>query len=726
MVSRVPSRRGRDRISPKSDAAHPGMRFPAHAADDADPSAPQAMVAHMALDAFPVPALVVADDGTIADANRAWSAFAGKPTDTPDGGNWLRLVHPGDRKKAASALVSARRTGQICACELRLQHADGGYRWTAVRAGRHPCPEGRDTHWLVVCTDVHDHLRARQQLAKDVHLRDDMLNVSVDCIKIIDPQGGLVHMNRAGCLALGVPEDETRFGMPWLELLPPEVRMRGQRALSQARNGKSARFPGKSVLDSRDTQYWDNLLTPLKDGSGKTALILCVSRNVTIQREVERRLRTSSEVDALTNLYNRRAFRSRVERLVRKARKKQTELGLLLLDLDHFKLVNDTFGHPAGDHLLRTLARRLKACLPADSTLIARLGGDEFAIVMDHVAAEQDVTAAARQVLRQLEAPISYSGHLINGGMSIGAAMFPRDARNASKLMACADAALNDLKAGGRGGFRMFDAGMLKVAERAVEQFERARSIVREDAIVPYFQPKVRMDDDSIVGFEALLRWHDADGGLHLPDTVAEAFHDYELATSMGRAMQSKVFADMVGWKEQGLPAIPVSINAAPVEFLRGDYASGLLENMRRFGIPPQLVEIEVTEHMLLKRGAEFVADALRVLKSHGVRVSLDDFGTGHSSFVHLRDYPVDSLKIDVGFVSGMVGNPSNLAIVRAIAKLGPLLGIDVIAEGVETEEQRAILLANGCRLGQGLLFAPARDASDTAALLRRTSLRSA
>ncbi len=625
----------------------------------------------------------------------------------------MALVHPDDRCRVRTWWDQ--QSSEPGTLELRVRHRGGGYRWVRASLADH---DGTGS-WTGSFTDVHEWVLQQRELATMTKVRDDMLDVSVDCIKIIDTDGKLMHMNRSGCLALGVPLDEKEFGMRWLDLLPPEIRSRGQRALAVARTGKNARFAGMSVVGDNKPQHWDNILTPVIDESGTTTAILCVSRDITLQREAEQRLRIASEIDGLTELLNRRSFKVRLKRALTRAGQSGKKAGLLLIDLDHFKTINDTLGHPAGDHLLRVLSKRLGSALPKNTT-VARLGGDEFAILVEGVEDDQDVAAIAELVAQQLDAPISYAGRLINGGMSIGCAVYPRDAWDLSALMSCADTALNDLKADGRGGVRMFSRRMLESAEQAAAQLNRSRQIVRDGLIEPHYQPKVRLADGRLVGFEALLRWNDPERGLQMPGTVAEAFKDYELATGMGAAMHNRVLADMAAWRERGLSLVPVSINADPVEFLRGDFADRLLEKLETYRIPPQLIEIEVTEHVLLERGAEFVANALRTLKDAGVGIALDDFGTGHSSFAHLRDYPVDSLKIDMSFVKRMVDEPSILAIVKAILKLGPTLWVDVIAEGVETEEQRRILLDSGCRIGQGFLFDPAISAHAAARWLGR------
>ncbi|MEW7001140.1 diguanylate cyclase [Serratia ureilytica] len=388
------------------------------------------------------------------------------------------------------------------------------------------------------------------------------------------------------------------------------------------------------------------------------AEILCVSRDVTSQRVMEQRLLLASEYDELTGLPNRRLFKKKLKQEMKRALHGNKSLGLMLLDLDHFKLVNDTLGHAAGDHLLRILGKRLSACMNAHS-FVSRLGGDEFAVVISDVENEQDIFRIANKFLLQLETPITHGGKTLHCGMSLGGAIYPKDARDASELMKCADTALYELKDGGRGGVYMFDRKMMDKARARASQLNYARQIVRDNCIRPSYQPKVCLTDGSIVGFEALLRWHCPINGVQLPATVSEAFNDYELATKISEAMQLKVFADIARWRAAGVAVRPISLNVSPIEFLRDNYAETFLQRLLKFHIPHPLIELEVTEHAFNKHGSKYVLRALQMLKEMGIRIALDDFGTGHSSFSHIMDYPLDCIKLDCDFVQRMNTEPA-------------------------------------------------------------------
>ncbi len=634
--------------------------------------------------------------------NRAMTDYLGVNLNQNDSRSWQSFIHPDDLQLFLMQWHDALELYQNVEIQCRIKQPNDDYRMCLLSMKFHNEADAI-LQWAVSLTDVHDYFEIQQQLSHVVSTQKNMLDASVDCIKIVTPTGELSHMNRSGCEALGV-DPETGFGMPWLKLLPPEVRKSGQRALKRAAQGLNARFGGKSKLDNQPTQYWDNLLTPILDENNVTQNILCVSRNVSQQKLAETRLKIVTEQDELTGLYNRRTFYKLFKRALFKAKQQQTEVGLLLIDLDYFKHINDTMGHIAGDHLLRVLGERFQQVF-GKNTIVARLGGDEFVILVKNLENETQLFEVARRACEQMDTPINYTGKTINGGMSIGCAIYPRDGLSSSNLLKCADIALNDLKNSGRGGIRMFNQDMFKTLDDMTKQLTLARKIIKAEQILPYYQPKVRLSDGAVIGFEALLRWQDHHYQIQLPSHIFCAFQDYELASRISETMQLKVFEDMTRWQAQGLDIMPISINAAPVEFLRDDYAEKLLERLARFDIPANKVELEITEQSLSERGANYVVRALNLLKDAGIHISLDDFGTGHSSLTRLQEYPVDCIKIDRNFVERLNTDPSALAIVKAITQIGSSISLDVLVEGIENTDQLKTLINCDCKIGQGFYF---------------------
>jgi diguanylate cyclase (GGDEF)-like protein len=445
--------------------------------------------------------------------------------------------------------------------------------------------------------------------------------------------------------------------------------------------------------------------------------VLSVSRDVTVERERSEQLKWASEHDALTHLPNRRSFQARVQAATLRAMQAGEQVGLLLIDLDHFKHVNDSLGHSAGDELLKIVGERLRHCI-RQSDFVARIGGDEFAILVENAGSPEALLAIGTQVQESLRSPVRTGGRALCAGASIGGALFPSNASTAHDLFKYADTALYELKQNGRGGTKLFDDYMLAEAEKTASQLNLARGALSEKTVVPLYQPKIDIGTGAAVGLEALLRWRHPRRGLQLPSTLEEAFNDYELAAKIGEIMQQKVAHDIRGWLNAGVDFGRVSINAAPAEFLRDDYAERLLAIISSAEIPATRIEIEVTEHAFLGRGPEYVARALGVLKEAGATVSLDDFGTGCSSLAHLRDFPVDVVKVDKSFVQQMTDDPEIAAIVTAVVELANSLSIAVVAEGVETPAQLDLLRVMGCRIAQGHLFGAAVDAIEVPALM--------
>ena len=609
-----------------------------------------------------LPHLVWVTGVTVSYANSALKQYIGVENNDIPENEWMKFIHPEDAEHIYNLWTHAQKTGQKFEKECRIKNVHTSeYEWFLLLA-KSMSSHTVDLNWMVTCTNINERAALLRETSDMLRAHTDMLDVSVDCIKIVRPNGTVSHMNRSGCLALLGREREKKFGMKWLDLLPPEVRNKGQKAINDAIKGKNGRFAGISGM-GEGRQYWDNILTPVINENGETTSILCVSRDVTLQKIAEDKLRVSSEIDELTGLMNRRSFKKALKMSILQSREAKKIVGMILIDLDHFKHINDTLGHPAGDHLLKILSKRLANCLN-DNAYVARLGGDEFAIIISHMSDAEEMHQVAAKVLQQLDAPITYLGKLINGGMSMGGAIYPTDAKDFLGLMKCADTALNDLKDRGRGGFRRFSHEMYEVTALRAQQLDTARDILRGNLIEPFYQPKVRLDTRELIGFEALLRWRDAEGVVCLPSTIVEAFNDYELASKITETMQTRIFQDIAMWLKQGIDVVPISINASPVEFMRDNYAEKLLKRLSTYQIPHHLVEIEITEHMLAERGYEYVIRALKKMKNAGVRIALDDFGTGHSSFTHLRDYPVDCLKIDCGFVNRMNEEKSNNSIV--------------------------------------------------------------
>jgi len=425
--------------------------------------------------------------------------------------------------------------------------------------------------------------------------------------------------------------------------------------------------------------------------------------------------------DALTGLPNRALLQARLDDMLLDLRRPKHG-ALLVLDVDNFKSINDTLGHDAGDALLCTFTARLRAAL-SERDLVARTGGDEFAVIVD-ARSEAEVEAAAERIFEQLREPFCHDGRLLECGASIGASFIPRDGRTRSEIMKAADIALYAAKASGRARMKFFESSMMAEVEQHQTMIASARQALQGDTIVPHYQPKVSLHTARIVGFEALLRWTDQQGLLRGPDVLRAAFEDPALGGPISDRMLDLVLTDMERWLREGVDFGHVAINVTASDFRGGGFAERLLARLKARQIPPSCIQIEVTETVFLGRGADFVGDALRHLSDQGIRIALDDFGTGYASLSHLNQFPVDLLKIDRSFIRQIGSSPDAEAISATVINLGHCLGLEVIAEGIETAAQEAHLARAGCDTGQGFLYSGALPAKEVPIALLRQDFR--
>ena len=626
------------------------------------------------------------------------------------------LARPSFRNVVAMEIITGA-DGKLGKQEFRIERISFERHWISTEAWF----GGLALFWMVLISGVMLHRRshiarlkrsAQYALRESERLYRGILEASTDSIILFDPDGLVEFVNRPGLDAMELDHAGQVLGKHWTRLWRDESAAAVAAALDRAAQGESAHVRAFCATSKGTPKWWDVVIAPMLDDQGCVKGLLTISRDVTQEREKSEQLRWASEHDALTHLPNRRAFQTHLQSTALQAMETGEQIGLLLIDLDHFKHVNDALGHGTGDELLRVVAERLRNAV-RKGDFVARIGGDEFAVIVEHVESPEALLRLGKKVVASIDAPARAAKRVLQVGASVGGALFPTNARCANSLFTNADTALYALKQSGRGGIRLFDDYMLVEAEKAASQLNLARGAVTQESVVPVYQPKVDLDSGSIIGLEALLRWRHPSLGLQLPATVEEAFSDYELAAKIGELMQHKVAGDMRRWLDEGVDFGRVSINAAPAEFLRDDYAERLLRVLDEYHVPPASLEVEVTEHAFLGRGPEYVARALDRLNKAGVSVSLDDFGTGCSSLAHLRDFPVDVVKVDMSFVQQMAENTEIAAIVTAVVKLARSLSIEVVAEGVETPAQRDLLRAMGCHMAQGHLFGAAVEAHE-------------
>ena len=417
-------------------------------------------------------------------------------------------------------------------------------------------------------------------------------------------------------------------------------------------------------------------------------------------------LSTSLLSDTLTGINNRAAFQLALENSVAHHAESGAAFALLLFDLDHFKQVNDALGHAAGDQLLKDFSSRLTLCINSDDT-IARLGGDEFAIILRSIKDERTLRAKIDGILNALNDPMHYEGRSVYHRQSIGISVFPDHASNAEELYQYSDLALLEAKSA-RKNFVFFENAMAVSHRENLSLLGEAKAALEKHWIQPFYQPKINLRTGRINGFEALARLPRADSSAEHRALFKVIFGDAELSRLLTDAMTSSVLKDIQAWDAMGLDYGHIAINTSSHDFSDDFFGERLLEKLKAHNVHPSSIQIEITETVLLARGQSHVFRAIQLLSDAGVKIALDDFGTGHASLVHLKELPVHSLKIDRSFIKNIEDELNDTAIVEAILYLGHSLGIEIVAEGIETINQLKKMRGKGCDVGQGFLFGKA------------------
>jgi diguanylate cyclase (GGDEF)-like protein/PAS domain S-box-containing protein len=450
---------------------------------------------------------------------------------------------------------------------------------------------------------------------------------------------------------------------------------------------------------------------------GKATRVFGMFQDITAEKAASERLWHAANYDELTKLANRHHFNRHLGETIERAQAGGKSVALMVIDLDNFKQVNDKRGHAVGDFILAQVAARLQHALPEDC-LVARLGGDEFAVVVpgDAVGRAQ---RKAKQILSAVREPIQIGRTRVSINASLGISVYPSDATDASDLLKRADLALYSAKQSGRGMARTYSAPLATLFERHADAVDLVRGALTARRLVPFYQPKVSLNDGHRFGFEALARIITPTGMVLTPDRFAPALDDAETGRLIGRRMLHTVTADLVRWRRAGLEPGSVSINVSEADFADGKLAEHILGRLERLGLPPSSITIEVTETVFLGEEAPLVSAALSRLDAAGVMVELDDFGTGYASLSHLRAFPIRRLKIDRTFIRDLVGDADTRAIVRAVVDLGHNLSCEIIAEGVETSAQSAMLRSMGCDSVQGYFYGLPSSEKATEDLLR-------
>ncbi len=639
-----------------------------------------------------------------------------------DEAGWAATVHPDDRADALAAVARVIAEGGLYDRTFRVPLPDGPVRWIQGLGRAEHARDGRPLRLVGLNLDVSARRAAEAALREsEAKLRATREHAGVG-IGEVDAEGRFLSVNPALCAITGCPADEL-IGRGFLDITHAEEEAEPEReAYRRLVAGRDRGYTIEKRYRRRDgTERWAVIsASAVRDPAGRFLFGVRIVQDIHERRLAEERVRHLAQHDPLTGLPNRALLQDRLQQALLQARRHGDRVGLLLLDLDRFKDTNDTLGHDAGDALLREVARRLAACVRAGDT-VARLGGDEFAIVLPRLPSPDAAAAAAAKIGAVLGEPVAHGGAAIRTAASIGIAVFPDDGAEPGHLLKHADLALYKAKAEGEGAYCFFEPDLRRRLERRKGIEHELRLALAGGEIVPFFQPKVRLADGKLIGFEALARWAHPERGIVPPAEFLPVAEETGLIVPLGEAVLQQAVAAVGSWQERHrLAPRFLAVNVAAAQLRRGGFAAVVREVLAESRLAPRQLVVEVTEGVFLGRGTDRVAAELEALHAQGVTVALDDFGTGYASLAHLKRFPVGVLKVDQSFVRDMLADPGDAAIVRAVINLGHSLGMKVTAEGVETPEQADWLRLQGCDHAQGYLFGRPMPAGRVPAVLRR------
>jgi len=652
-------------------------------------------------------------------AGDGWVRFLGHERSPPvtRGAELFELVHAQDRDRAKAALVSALKGERPqLDVEFRSPTRDGRWKWLHAK-GRvtERDAQQRATRMSGTVADIDERMRAQSALREREQRFRDVAEASGEYVWEADAAWRYTYLSERVEAVLGYARAELLGRRPQ-EFMPLGENRAVDAWLAQhAPDGGAFRELVHRSITKAGGVIWQSVSgMPVRDAEGRFIGYRGTAADVTPRKQAEARIEYLATRDALTGLPNRILLLDRGSQAILRAARKRSQLALLCVDLDRFKLVNDSFGHQAADGLLREVAERLETMLRGDT--LARLGGDEFVVLMDIGNADQ-AAGHAQRILDLLARPFVVDGRTVSVGASIGVSIYPNDARDLADLLKAADAAMYHAKDSGRGTFRFFSPALhARSVERLRLENELRGALARSELLLQW-QPVIR-GRRRVVGAEALVRWQHPSRGLLLPEDFVPLAEECGLIRAIGEWTLERALSQAGAWQRAHPGRAWLAVNVSASELAQGEaYVQRIGSSLKANGLAGAVLELEITERVLMSRLDENL-ETLRRLGALGVRIAVDDFGTGYSSLSYLRHLPVHKLKIDRAFLRSIDTHAADEAIVRAIAALGRTLQLAVAAEGVENEAQLARLLALGCDEWQGYYFSAPLDASGFEPLL--------
>lgn len=575
-------------------------------------------------------------------------------------------------------------------------------------------PGGAIRGAIIVNEDITERMQAEAEMRK----LTSALQQTADAVIVTDRQGVIEYVNSAFERTTGYARHEAIGRGPSLVksgMHEPEFYARMWRTI----------LAGQVYLDvfvnrrkSGEIYYEEKTITPLKDAHGTITHFISTGKDITDRMEAQERLHYLAHHDALTGLPNRVLFLDRLHQALLRAQRHEQLVGVMFLDLDRFKYINDTLGHHVGDAFLQSMATRLQSCIRQGDT-VARLGGDEFAVLLEDIAHAEDVSAVAGKILAAFAQPFDVRAHELFITASIGISLYPGDGSDAATLLKNADAAMYRAKDLGKNNYQYYSADLgAQAFERLTLETSLRRALERQEFVLHY-QPQVELASGRIIGVEALVRWQHPEFGMLSPAQFIPVAEETGAIVALGEWVARTAMAQVRAWREAGLGRPRVAVNVSGRQFSEAGFIDTVKRLLAETGLEASALELEITESVIMKN-AEVTIERLRALHAMGVRFAIDDFGTGYSSLAYLRRFPIHALKIDKTFIRDLTEDSGDAEIVKTIIGMARGLKLVVIAEGVETREQLVFLQAHACHAVQGYLYSRPVSPERMAELLRQ------
>ena len=642
--------------------------------------------------------------------------FGVEPSDVIGNGNLLKSFwHPEDRASVEAGVAGSAAQGQPFSLQYRIVLGDGTVKWVQTTSSS-ISSDHRGNLRCGVVLDITHSKRAEEQLRQSEERWKLALESTGDGVWDWHIQSGMEYYSRRYKEMYGYSEDKVwQQSDQFEDIVHPDDKEQLLRDQQAHFEGRTPTYRNEHRVRCSDGS-WKWILSRgmviSRDAQGKPVRMIGTHTDITEWKKSEALIWQQANYDPLTGLPNRRMLRDRLEQDIRKCKHDGLQLAILFIDLDHFKEVNDTLGHDSGDLLLIEAADRIRHCV-RDSDTVARMGGDEFTVVLSELSGAERLERILQKILGALSAAFQLGDEQVFISASIGITMYPADATEVESLFKNADQALYVAKGAGRNRFSFFTSALQEAAQTRVRLANDLRAALAEQQFRVVYQPIIDLSTGDIRKAEALIRWQHPTRGLISPTEFIPIAESSGLIIDIGEWVFRQAADQVVQWRELHHPHFQISVNKSPVQFHSdGSTRKSWAQHLQSLGLPGGSIAVEITEGLLLDTSAT-VTQQLMEMRQTGVQVSLDDFGTGYSSLTYLQKFEIDYIKIDQSFVRNLVPSSTDLALCKAIIVMAHELGMKVIAEGVETAQQRDLLVAAGCDHGQGYLFARPMSARD-------------